>query len=161
MVLHRLGLTLLLAVWGQIAIAEPIDIKLPGVDGSEFSLASQRGKWVVLNVWATWCGPCVEELPELEAFNELHKDRDAVVIGVNYESISRTDLQQFVSRAGISYTVVMADAKPIPGLPRLKGVPTTFIVTPDGELARTYIGPVTAAGIELLINDLRGTSTGG
>ena len=146
---------LVLALVSTLAVAEPVELTLPTVDGKTLSLSSLRKRWVVVNVWATWCGPCVKELPELADFHARHKDRDAVVVGVNYENIGAGELAHFIERYQLGYPVMMAGTTPLPGFPRMKGVPTSFIIDPKGELVRTYTGPVTAAGVELLIDDLR------
>ncbi|MEW8429404.1 MAG: TlpA family protein disulfide reductase, partial [gamma proteobacterium symbiont of Ctena orbiculata] len=67
------------------AAAETVDFELPGLDGKRYRLSDYRGKWVLVNYWATWCPSCREELPELEVFHNNHKDTDAVVLGVAME----------------------------------------------------------------------------
>ena len=67
------------------AMAEPVEYSLPDLDGKMHSLADYRGKWVIVNYWATWCPPCQEEIPDLVNFHDSHKDDDAVVLGINLE----------------------------------------------------------------------------
>ena len=65
---------ILLALWAFTVAADPVDFELPGLDGKTYRLSEYRGKWVLVNYWATWCPPCREELPELEIFYNNHKE---------------------------------------------------------------------------------------
>ena len=125
-----------------------VDFSLPDVDGRVHRLSDQRGKWVVINFWATWCGPCMVEIPELMRFHERHKDDDAVVIGVNFEEIETPELVKFIDEMGINYLVVRAGDTPVLPFEPLKGLPSTFFVDPYGEYVASHVGPVNAAAIE-------------
>ncbi|MBI5041729.1 MAG: TlpA family protein disulfide reductase, partial [Gammaproteobacteria bacterium] len=61
--------------------AEPVDFSLPDVQGKQRNLSEFRGQWVVVNFWATWCPPCLEEIPDLVLFHERHQAKDAMVLG--------------------------------------------------------------------------------
>ena len=124
------------------------DFSLPDVAGQEHRLSDHRGKWVVINFWATWCGPCMVEIPELMRFHERHKDDDAIVIGVNFEEIETPDLAKFIAEMGINYLVVRAGDTPILPFEPLKGLPSTFFVDPHGEFVASHVGPVTSEAIE-------------
>ena len=125
-----------------------VDFSLPDATGQEHRLSDHRGKWVVINFWATWCGPCMVEIPELIDFHERHKDDDAIVIGVNFEQIETPDLVKFIDEMGINYLVVRAGDKPILPFEPLKGLPSTFFVDPHGEYVASHAGPVDAAAID-------------
>lgn len=125
-----------------------VDFSLPDVDGTLHRLSDHRGKWVVINFWATWCGPCMVEIPELIDFHERHKDDDAIVIGVNFEQIETPDLVKFIDEMGINYLVVRAGEAPILPFEPLKGLPSTFFVDPHGEYVASHAGPVDAAAID-------------
>ncbi len=73
------------------------------VDGNPVKLADYHGKWVVVNYWATWCPPCLEEIPELVHFHDTHKDIDAVVLGINMDENASVSLSTFVDDNMISY----------------------------------------------------------
>ena len=75
------------------------DFALPDLDGKIHRLSDYRGKWVVVNYWATWCPPCLEEIPELEDFYSEHHKRDAIVVGINYEDSDPAYLKSFVAPA--------------------------------------------------------------
>lgn len=129
--------------------AEPVDFALPDVKGVEHKLSDFRGKWVVVNYWATWCPPCLSEIPELVDFHEEHKDKDAVVLGVNFEDIGIKGLKQFSEEYFINYPVLRAKPGPRSALGSIPGLPTTYLISPDGEIAARQVGPVTGK----LIND--------
>lgn len=147
----RTGLLFALLLITAGAIADP-DFTLQDIDGKQHRLSDYRGKWVVVNYWATWCPPCREEIPELVEFHERHKDHDAVVLGINMEQVAIEDLRQFVEENFISYPVLpgssaMATVGPV------RGLPTTYLVAPDGRLVARQVGGVTAAGIESFIEN--------
>lgn len=141
--------------WAAAGFAAPVDARLPTLDGTALDFAQQRGRWLVLNFWATWCAPCVEEIPELEAFHRDPRHADVVLVGVNFEPAAPEAVRAFLQRFDVSYPIALAGIKPVPGLPRVKGLPTTLILDPRGELVRTYVGPLTAAGLEFLLAELR------
>lgn len=121
-------------------LAPRVDFERPGLDGVPVRLSAFRGQWVVVNFWATWCGPCIREIPLLDA---LHRERDDVtVIGVNFEEIDHQDLEQFVDRMSISYPVVEVGAEPLVPFEPLKGLPSTFLVSPDGVPVAAKVGEV-------------------
>jgi peroxiredoxin len=135
-----------------LAHAEPVDFELQGLDGKTYRLSDYRGKWVLVNYWATWCPPCREELPELEVFHSNHKDKDAVVLGVAMERIKKERLQKFVEAQFLSYPILMMDPAASTELGRVPGLPTSYLIDPQGELAARQVGPVTLEDLETFIN---------
>lgn len=130
--------------------AEPVNFSLPGLDGKPVSLADYRGKWVVVNFWATWCPPCLEEIPDLVDLHEANSER-LVVLGVNYEEVNEEYLREFVESHMISYPVMRMDPLPVTPLGPVLGLPTTYIISPEGERTARQEGPVTRAAIEKYI----------
>ncbi|OOZ38469.1 hypothetical protein BOW52_08485 [Solemya elarraichensis gill symbiont] len=93
--------TLLLS---PVVVAEPIDFEMADIDGKQHSLSSYRGKWVLLNYWASWCGPCRQEMPDLD---ELHEsNEDVVVLGINLEDASARKLRLFREQYSISFPLL-------------------------------------------------------
>lgn len=128
--------------------------------GETHRLSDYRGKWVVVNYWATWCPPCLEELPELVHFHESHRNDDAVVIGINMETLPQAKLAAFVEQNFITYPIAGNGSNekmlgPVPGLP------TTYLLSPEGKLVARQVGPITSDELEKFITDQGGQSAGG
>ena len=132
-------------------MAEPVDFSLPDLDGKQRSLSEFRGKWVIVNYWATWCPPCLEEIPDLVDFHDRHKDDDAVVIGINFEEVNQEYLREFVESHFMTYPVLRKEPVPVTELGPVLGLPTTDIISPEGERIARQEGPVTGAAIEAYI----------
>lgn len=148
-VMKRLILLLLLGVTSA-AQAVSDDYSYRDLAGNTLRLSDYRGKWVVVNYWATWCPPCLEEIPELVNFHDTHKESDAVVVGINMENNDPQVLRDFVDDYLVSYPVVqMTDDMPLLG--NIPGLPTTYLLDPAGKTAAIQVGPVTSEMIEAFI----------
>jgi thiol-disulfide isomerase/thioredoxin len=143
---------LLLSLAGGVA-ASAVDFELPDLKGRTHKLSDYRGKWVVVNYWATWCPPCLEEIPELEIFHSNHKDKDAVVLGVNMEDIGEQVLSQFIADQYISYPILRTMPARSSELGRIGGMPTSYLVNPAGEVVARQVGSVSAADLEQFISN--------
>jgi thiol-disulfide isomerase/thioredoxin len=136
--------------------AQPVDFTLKDVNGVEHKLSDYRGKWVLVNYWATWCPPCLEEIPELVLFHEEHKDKDAVVLGVNFEDVKLKKLREFIDENFITYPVLLSKPAPSSALGPIPGLPTSYLVSPQGEVVAQQVGTVTMQSIEDFINSEKG-----
>jgi peroxiredoxin len=128
--------------------ARAIDYALPDLDGTLQSLDQYRGKWVIVNYWASWCTTCLKELPDLVALHENSKDRDIAVIGINFETISNDRLKAFVAEQGISYPVLRSEPVAVTAIGKVPALPTTYIIDPDGKVVAGEIGLVPRQGLE-------------
>jgi thiol-disulfide isomerase/thioredoxin len=143
---YLFGLLLLVAATHApfaAAAAKP-SLRVKTLDGGIFDLAQQSGKWVIVNYWATWCSPCLKELPDISAFVAAHKGKVAA-IGMDFEDTAPADIEKFLKQHPLSYPVSIVDVDNPPkdfGTP--KGLPNTFVIAPDGDLAKTFIGPLQA-----------------
>jgi len=121
------------------------------LQGNQRSLAEFEGKWRLVNYWATWCTPCLEEIPELVQFHAQHKDKDAVVIGVNMEELDADALGIFMEELAINYPIWTTPPSQQTVLGPLSGLPTSFLVSPEGEVVARQVGVVSARMIERFI----------
>lgn len=146
MMLVSLGAAVLLTT---SAYAQPPDFTLPDLKGQSHSLSQYRGKWVLVNYWATWCPPCLEELPELEVFHSRSAGK-AVVLGVNMEAIAEEELQSFVEDQFLSFPVLVASERPRRAqlVGPVEGLPTSYLVAPSGEVVARQVGRITAEAID-------------
>lgn len=120
------------------------------LDGKPYSLAAQRGQWVVVNFWATWCGPCLKEMPELSALDAMREHVE--VIGLDYEDIEPDALKTFLERHPVVYPVAIVDVyDPPKDFDPPVGLPNTYLVDPNGKVAKRFLGPITAKDIDVAI----------
>lgn len=129
---------------------QPVDFTLQRLHGGEVRLSEFRGKWIVLNYWATWCAPCRKEIPELSELNDARDD--IVVLGLAFEDTDIENFDEFLKEFHPGYPLLLVDvyAPPEPfGAPRV--LPTTIILNPEGYPVKTFLGPVTREDIESFI----------
>jgi thiol-disulfide isomerase/thioredoxin len=130
------------------------DFVLKDMQGKAQRLADYRGKWVLVNFWATWCPPCLAEIPELVALHDAHKDSDLVVVGVALDS-TRASVAEFAAKSGISYPLVLGDRKMVAQIGAVEVLPTSYLYAPSGELVSYQAGEVTRASVESYIREKR------
>jgi len=133
------------------------DFQLANIQGGgDTKLSSFRGKVVVLNFWASWCGPCKDEAPALEELSQKYAGRLAVV-GVDSEDATG-DARAFAERYHLTYPLVHASGTGVYNRWGLTGFPETFILDRDGHVVHHFPGPVSAADVEAQIRPLLGSS---
>ncbi|MGH8163223.1 MAG: TlpA family protein disulfide reductase [Rhodanobacteraceae bacterium] len=116
-------------------------LSIKTLDGRIFDLAAQRGKWVIVNFWATWCSPCIAEMPALSKFVAAHKNVTA--IGLAYEDTDRADVLAFLKKHPVVYPIAQVDVyKPPKAFPTPRGLPSTYLIAPDGSMVRHFMGPL-------------------
>jgi thiol-disulfide isomerase/thioredoxin len=147
--LFRIALFTLLLVCSWVACAA--DFSLEDLQGKTHRLADYRGKWVLVNYWATWCPPCLDEIPELISLHNAHHDKDLLVIGIAMDSGSNKKVADFAQAHGISYPVVMGDRKVTAQIGAVEVLPVSYLYNPQGEQVSYQAGGVTRASIEAYI----------
>lgn len=135
---------------------------LAGCDNREaappvaLALTEHPGQWVFINYWAPWCKPCIEEIPELNALHEGHKN--ITVYGVNFDGSTGEALREQEAQLGVKFPTLGIDPSGSLGIERPAVLPTTLVVDPNGALLTTLLGPQTeqtllrAAGLETVEN---------
>jgi len=118
------------------------DFKLPTLGGQTIALSSLRGKVVFLNVWATWCPPCREEMPSIEALYEKFKDdKNFVVLAVSQDSDGRAPVAAYVASHGLKFDVLLDPDNLVGEAYDVSGIPETFIIDQRGRIVAHHIGP--------------------
>jgi len=132
---------------------EAPDFTLSDMRGNEVSLSDFKGNIVIINFWATWCGPCRFEIPDLIDLQEKYNG-DLVVLGVSLDYDGPSVVPQFAERLGISYPVLYGNGRVANRYGGVTGIPTTFIIDRDMNVYRRYIGYRPQTVFEKDIQDL-------
>jgi cytochrome c biogenesis protein CcmG/thiol:disulfide interchange protein DsbE len=133
---------------------------LPDLRGETVRLEALRGKVVALNFWATWCGPCREEIPELARVYRAHQDRCFEMLGVAEESGSREEVADAARRFGINYPVLLDDQGAAGDAYRIPGYPRTYLIDHQGNIRRTFEGAVSRSELESALGPLLAAAGG-
>lgn len=140
------GLLLALASsWVQAA-----DFRVTDTNGKTHTLSGYKGKWVLVNYWATWCPPCLEEIPDLIA---LHGDKknNLVVIGVAMDYRNAKQVTDFADGLLVDYPIVLGTPRVVRQIGPVQGLPTTYLYNPEGKMVAQQVGLITRAAVESYI----------
>ena len=149
-IMHRHVVLALLLLISGVASAAP-GFSVTDTAGESHRLADYRGKWVLVNYWATWCPPCLEEIPDLVALYDERHDKDLMVLGVAMEYKSGKEVAEYVDDMLMSYPIVLGNESVTAQIGSAEVLPTTYIFDPHGELAATRHGLITKEYVEGLI----------
>jgi cytochrome c biogenesis protein CcmG, thiol:disulfide interchange protein DsbE len=117
------------------------NFKLEALDGSTVSLEQLKGKVVFLNVWATWCGPCREEMPSMETlYDELRSNHDFVMLAVSQDTKGRLVVAPYVEKNGYHFKVLLDPENKVGEAYDVSGVPETFIIDREGRIVAHHMG---------------------
>jgi peroxiredoxin len=118
------------------------DFTIPTAGGKPFKLSAQRGRPVFINFWATWCPPCLEEMPALERLWRAQKDGGFVMLAVTVDSNPKL-ATPFVERHGLTFTVGFDPKMELANTYGVRALPSSFVIDRDGRLAGVAVGPRT------------------
>ena len=129
-------------------MAFPAGFTLPDSLGKTHRLGDYKGKWVLVNFWATWCLPCVKEIPEFNALYEAHKGKDLVVLGIAMDFENPKEVIDYARKLSMSYPLILGDDKMIEQFDRVVGLPTSYLYDPKGSLVLKKVGTLPVETIE-------------
>ena len=118
-----------------------LNFTFPGLDGKKVSLADYKGKVVLLNIWATWCAPCVAEMPSMEKLYQELKDEGFELLAVSVDETGAEVVAPFMKKHKLSFPVLLDTQGDIKSLYQLTGIPESFIMDKDGIIVEKVIGP--------------------
>jgi peroxiredoxin len=127
---------------------------LQDLNGKNVSLADFRGKVVILDFWATWCPPCVQEIPHFIELYEQYKDKGFAMLGISLDQEGISVVKSFAQKVKINYPIMMTDGQVHNAYGGITSIPTTFIIDPAGNIQKKYVGYNDKAVFEADINKL-------
>jgi peroxiredoxin len=137
------------------------EFSLKDADGRLVRLSDYRGKVVMLNFWATWCGPCKIEIPWFVDFQRKNKDRGFAVIGVSMDEEGWDAVKPFVNSMGVNYRIVLGDDSVTQAYGGVEALPTTFLIDREGNIASVQVGLAPKSDFENGIEQLLQGGSGG
>jgi len=146
--LRRISWILIAMLWVSVAAAEGFNFK--DTKGKVHRLDDYKGKWVLVNFWATWCPPCLEEMPALQQLHETRKD--LVVIGIAMEYQDKEYVKQFADDLLVTFPIVLGDNKIAAQIGKVPGLPTTYLYNPEGRVVAQNVGALTREAVERYID---------
>jgi len=151
--MKRVLFFLMALMLSQFAYAEAgtADFVLKDMAGNKHQLSAYKGKWVLVNYWATWCPPCLEEVPDLVNLYDRRKQKDLMVLGVVFDYKDVKEVSEYVDDMLMSYPIVLGDDSVTAQIGPAAVLPTTFIYNPQGKLVKIKRGIITKAFIEDMI----------
>lgn len=129
---------------------------LNDLQGNKVSLEDFRGKKVILNFWASWCGPCRDEMPDMQEFYEEKKDQNIEVVAVNLTHFERNrdEIEQFVSEFDLTFPIPLDEGGHQKEVYQVINIPTSYFLDEEGIIKHVYRGPMTKAYMEDKINEM-------
>ncbi len=138
--------------WVKSVVAGDLapDFQLEDTKGNKVSLSDFRGKVVLVNLWATWCPPCIEEMPSMERLNEVMAGDDFVMLAVNTEENGRSVVPAFLQKTPYSFPILYDDEGVVQKLYGVFKFPESFVIRKDGTVAEKIIGPLDWSSVETI-----------
>jgi thiol-disulfide isomerase/thioredoxin len=130
--------------------AQAAGFSMTDTGGKTHTLAGYKGKWVLVNYWATWCPPCLVEIPDLIALHE-NKKNNLAVIGIAVDFRDPKQVTDFAESLMVSYPIVMGTPKIIDQVGPVQGLPTTYLYNPEGKMVAQQVGAITRESVEAYI----------
>jgi peroxiredoxin len=136
------------------------DFSLKDENGAAVKLSDYRGKVVLLNFWATWCGPCKIEIPWFVEFESRYKDQGFAVIGVSMDEGGWDDVKPYLRRVNVNYRILLGNDEVAMLYGGVEALPTSFLIDRDGRIASVHVGLVSKGDYQSDIDTLLKTEKG-
>ncbi len=127
---------------------------LKDLEGKEVSSSVFANKVVLLNFWATWCPPCLAEIPALKALQNDYRAKGFEVVGISVDEDGSQAVKAFVEKKGINYSILMSTDEVVEAYGGIRAIPTTFLISRDGKIVRKYFGEQRKSVLEEAIKKL-------
>jgi peroxiredoxin len=128
--------------------------RLPRLDGTTLDSNELKGKVVVVDFWATWCGPCIREIPGYVEIQKKYADRGLVIVGISMDQRGQAVVQRFIEQHGINYPIVMGDEAVTEAFGGVQAIPTTFLIDRDGQIRHRKVGAMEREEYEPIVASL-------
>ncbi len=128
--------------------------KLLDLNGTNVSLSDFKGKMVILDFWATWCPPCVKEIPHFIELYKEYKNQGLAILGISVDRQGISIVKAFERKYKINYPILMADNQVVKAYGNIRSIPTTFVIDTAGKIQRIYVGYRDKAVFETDIKEL-------
>jgi thiol-disulfide isomerase/thioredoxin len=130
------------------------DFKLQSLDGRDVSLAALKGKVVVVDFWATWCQPCIAEIPGYIELQKKYGPQGFVIVGVSMDNKKPEVVKAFADKRGVNYPIAMGDDALVEAFGGIEGYPTTFLIDRDGKIRHRKLGMMAHHDYEAIVKQL-------
>jgi len=140
-------------VFFSISAFSSVNYKFTDTDGKVYSPKDLKNKWVIVNYWASWCDSCIDEIPELNKFHSHNKDKNILILGVNYDHLPPPHLNNTINSLGIKFPVLQEDPGKYLRLGIVSVLPTTFVINPNGDIVKKVIGANTEQSLLKIVHN--------
>ncbi len=125
----------------QVQRADAPDVMLKALDGQNHSLTQHAGKLVLVNFWATWCQPCIREMPSMERLYAKYKPRGLEIVAISLDQGNEDDVREFVAKLKLTFPIVLDPEHKAKALYKVRGLPTTYLLDRQGQVVGYGVGP--------------------
>jgi peroxiredoxin len=135
------------------------EFALQDLQGNTIELSSMKGKVLIIDFWATWCGPCKQEVPNLVSLQAKYRDKGLQIVGLSLDQGGASEVKPFADEHDVNYTMLIADEKTARAYGGVSMIPTTFVVDRNGVVVKRFLGYTTPEAFEEAILPLLGTAS--
>lgn len=121
-------------------LSEAPEFLIHDLENQPLQLSDFKGKVLLINFWATWCPPCIEEIPHLEKLFNNYSKKGLVVLGVSLDEAGREHVKSFVKENALSYPIAMSNEKMVKDFGGIRGTPTSFLIDREGKIVKKWVG---------------------